>query len=145
LRSYLGRGIAVAVACGDPRADVEFVQDGFNCYLVQGRSWSGWQGETPFCWHHEKVVEAIVECPKNADGTLRLYIVDPDRFQGGRKQRVFVTGKEVGYYDDFQNGIWIEVPIDARQTREGTISIKIENAREGANAVVSKIEFLPRK
>jgi hypothetical protein len=145
LRSYLGRGIAVAVACGDPHADLEFVQEGFDCYLVNGRSWSGWQGETSFCWHHEKAVEAMVECPKNAEGTLRLYIVDPDRFMGGRKQRVFVAGKEVGRYDDFQEGVWIEVPIDAQQTREGTILIRIENTRKDSNAVVSRIEFLPKK
>ena len=55
-----------------------------------------------------------------------------------------VGGETIGTFDHFQNGRWIEVPIDSEKTADGKLSIRIVNARDGANAVVSKVEWVEK-
>jgi hypothetical protein len=82
--------------------------------------------------------------PKGSQGTLRLYITDPDNFQGGRKETIIVGGDTVGTFENFQHGRWINVPISPERTAAGTVSIKVINARSGSNAVLSDIVWLEK-
>ena len=63
---------------------------------------------------------------------------------GGRKETIIVGGNTVGTYDHFQNGQWVEVPVNTDMTAGGKLSVQIVNARDGANAVLSKIEWIEK-
>ena len=86
--------------------------------------------------------EVDLNLPKGAKGTLRLYITDPDSFQGGRKETITVGGDTVGTFENFQHGCWIDVPVSAEKTADGKLSIQVANARKGSNAVLSNIIWL---
>jgi hypothetical protein len=75
-------------------------------------------------------------------GHLRLFIIDPDNYAGGRKQTVLVEGQTVGTYQNFQTGQWIDVPVTASQTADHQINLQVLNARSGSNAVLSILEWL---
>ena len=81
--------------------------------------------------------EADLNLPKGVSGTLRLYITDPDNFQGGRKETIVVGGETVGTFENFQKGRWIDVPVSSEKTADGKLSIQVINARSGSNAVLS--------
>jgi hypothetical protein len=68
-------------------------------------------------------------------------VVDPDNFEGGRKQTVTVAGKSLGLVENFQKGRWLEQPISSDESAEGKILIQASNARQGSNAVISIIEW----
>ena len=82
--------------------------------------------------------------PKNVAGTLRLYIIDPDNYGGGRKETIIVGGDTVGTFDHFQTGRWIEVPVSTDKTMDGKLTVRVVNARDGANAVLSKVEWIEK-
>ena len=88
--------------------------------------------------------KVVLNLPKGAKGTLRLYIIDPDNFQGGRKETIVVGGDNVGTFENFQTGRWIDVPVSAEKTAEGKLSIQAINARSGSNAVLSNIMWIER-
>jgi hypothetical protein len=98
-----------------------------------------------YCRQNPKEIGFSLELPKKAKGILRLYIIDPDNYQGGRKETIIVGGKTVATFDHFQEGRWIEVPADGKKTGEGNLSVQIVNARAGANAVLSKVEWVENK
>lgn len=89
-------------------------------------------------------IEADVNLPKGATGTLRLYITDPDNFQGGRKETIEVGGETVGTFENFQQGRWIDVPAGPEKTADGKLRIKVINARTGSNAVLSDIIWIEK-
>ena len=60
---------------------------------------------------------------------------------GGRKETIIVGGEPVGTFDHFHEGRWIEVPV---KTADGKLSVQVVNARDGANAVLSKIEWIEK-
>ena len=74
--------------------------------------------------------------------TLRLYFADPDEFEGGRRQRIFAGDKDLGAFEKFTDGKWVETSISADQTAEGKIPIRIVNLSERSNAVLSIVEWV---
>lgn len=80
--------------------------------------------------------------PKESKGLLHLYVSDPDNYQGGRKETVVVGDQMVGTFDHFQNGRWIAARVSSDAIADGKLNVRITNARAGANAVLSKIEWV---
>jgi len=83
--------------------------------------------------------------PKGAGGTLRLYMIDPDNFEGGRKQTVTVAGKPLGVVGNFQEGRWLERAVSPGESADGKILIQARNMQQGSNAVLSIIEWIAAK
>ncbi|MGE5296913.1 MAG: hypothetical protein ACM3VT_18990, partial [Solirubrobacterales bacterium] len=80
--------------------------------------------------------------PKNVAGLVRVYVIDPDNFEGGRKEIVTVAGKSLGVVEKFQEGRWLEQRISSQDTAEGRLLVEARNARTGSNAVISIIEVI---
>lgn len=131
--------------CGRPEQEIIYAESGFTARAQSGYAWDGWNLPVYHCRadDHELQIELIV--PKGARGLLRLYIIDPDNFQGGRKQKIIVAGKSLGEVHDFQEGRWLECAIGPEQSLDGKIPIQLRNAREGSNAVLSIIEWVQRQ
>ena len=105
-------------------------------------TYDGWSLPVYHCRADNKQLRIELTVPKAATGTLRLYMIDPDNFEGGRKQTVSVAGKSLGLIENFQEGRWLEQPVAAQDNAEGKLLIEARNAREGSNAVISIIEFV---
>ena len=90
--------------------------------------------------NEETAIELTV--PKGAAGLVRVYVIDPDNFEGGRKQKVSVAGDDMGTVEKFQEGKWLEHPVGASQTADGKVLVRAVNARKGSNAVISIIEWV---
>jgi hypothetical protein len=82
--------------------------------------------------------------PKGTEGTVRLYVIDPDNFQGGRKQTVTVAGHSLGVIENFQEGRWLEQHITPEDSEGGGILVEAHNDRDVSNAVISIIEWVLR-
>lgn len=139
------RGARLVVFCGCLDDEMIYSEPGYSV------SWDGnseqvqvWAGEVPYCRQNPKEFSFNLELPKSAKGVLRLYIIDPDKYQGGRKETIVVGGETVGTFDHFENGRWVEVPVGPDKTADGKLDVQIINARQGANAVLSKIEWLEK-
>jgi len=72
-------------------------------------------------------------------------VIDPDNFEGGRRQNVTVAGKSLGLIKNFQEGRWLEKELTASDTADGKVLISAANARKGSNAVVSIVEWVEGK
>ena len=75
---------------------------------------------------------------------MRVYVIDPDNFEGGRKQEVFIAGDDMGTLDKFQEGKWLEHPVSTGQTADGKVLIRAVNTRKGSNAVISILEWVEK-
>jgi hypothetical protein len=106
-----------------------------------GYAWDGWDLPVYHCRAADQELQIELTIPKGAQGAVRLYVVDPDNFEGGRKQTVTVAGKSLGLVENFQKGRWLEQPISSDESAEGKILIQASNARQGSNAVISIIEW----
>jgi hypothetical protein len=140
-----GPGEALVLNCGTSREDV-YLADGWDYAFKQGYGFQGpqWPTEINYCWADNKSLDFDLICPKGASGMLRMFILDGDNFQGGRKQSIKVAGRMIGEYESFQTGKWIEVPISATDTASGRIPVVMKNLNPSANAVVSQIRFLTK-
>jgi len=76
---------------------------------------------------------------------VRMYIIDPDHFEGGRKQNIVVGRATLALIEDFTAGRWIEHAVGKSETRDGTLLIRATNARQGSNAVISIIEWVEKE
>ena len=135
-------GETLALTCGSTNGDVGFLADGWDFQFKRGYAYSGFPTEVKHCWADFDLLEFDVICPKGASGTLKLFIIDGDNFQGGRKESITVAGKLVGEYDSFQTGRWVEVPISAGDTASGRVPVVVKNLTPGGNAVVSQVRFV---
>lgn len=141
---YRSEGTTLSLRCGHPNGDVEFMEEGWDYRWKEGYSFYSpalWPGDINHCWAGWKQLSFDILCPKGTEGKLRLFIIDPDNFAGGRRQRISVAGRDIGLFENFQKGRWIEVDINSDDTREGVISIIMDNLKEGGNAVVSFVQF----
>jgi hypothetical protein len=139
------RGVKLLMHCGRPYREVLYAEPGYAAVAKTGYSWDGWEMPVYHCRASEKAVEIELTTPKGASGTLRLYVLDSDNFLGGRKQTLTVAGKSLGTIEDFQKGRWLEQPLTAADTESGKILIRAENAHQGANAVISTVEWVEKK
>jgi len=142
---FQANGGKLLVACGLSSAETVFSQPGYSISMdPKVQQWVIWPGDVFYCRMAPGQLEADLYLPKGATGTLKLYIIDPDNFGGGRKETIVVGGETVGTFEHFQQGRWIEVPVGADKTGDGKLSIQIVNARKGANAVLSNVVWLEK-
>lgn len=142
---YQQRGVKLAVFCGRPNGETIYHEAGYSIAPEpKSGMWDGWSGEVYFCREDLKDLDLELTVPRGAAGVLRSYIIDPDNFNGGRKETLVVGGKTAGTFSNFQNGRWIEIPVNSAQTADGKLSIHVLNARDGANAVLSKLEWVEK-
>jgi hypothetical protein len=138
------RGVKLYMLCGRPGKEAIYAEAGYGATAKTGFAWSGW---SPPVYHaragdQETSIELTV--PKNAAGLVRVFVVDPDEFEGGRRESVFVGGEDVGTIEKFEEGKWIEHAVGPAQTADGRVVIRAVNARKGSNAVISIIEWVER-
>ncbi|MBO0803266.1 MAG: DUF2961 domain-containing protein [Nocardiopsaceae bacterium] len=135
---------------GDTDEPVWHADPGYSCTLDQGYQYydpthSTWPATAPanYCWCENPPQSLLfhVTVPKAASGTLRLFLVDGDGYQGGRSETVYVDGHDEGTYSDFQQGKWVTADLTSAQTASGRIEVKVVNARQGSNVVVSEADF----
>ena len=80
--------------------------------------------------------------PKGAAGTVRVFVTDPDTFQGGRKEEVFAAGQSLGLVQNIEQGKWLEKRLTAEQTARGQVLVRAVNRNPESNAVISMIEWV---
>lgn len=120
-------GVKLEMRCGRPEKELVFAEPGYHAEAVRGFAYTGW----PFPVFHtradEEAVHVVLHVPPRSSGLLRLYMIDPDHFQGGRRQEVFVGERSLGIIADFDRGHWLEAEVDPDATAEGTLPIRIVN------------------
>ncbi len=116
-----------------------------DTYIQPGYAWDGWSLPVYHCRADNQELRIELSVPKGAGGTVRLYMIDPDNFEGGRKQTVSVTGKPLGLVENFQEGRWLERVISPAGSADAKILIQARNMRQGSNAVLSIIEWIAAK
>lgn len=134
------RGVKLHVMCGRTGGEVFLAAPGFGYEPRQSFAFAGWPPPVYYCRADDKELGLDVIVPKNAAGKLRLYIADPDRFKGGRRQQVLVGDKDLGTFAEFQDGKWIETDVPASMTADGRLPIRVKPLQ--ANAVISVIEWV---
>lgn len=139
------RGVQLLMLCGRPEKEVIYAEPGFAAKAQSGYAWDGWGMPVYHCRADNKELRIELSVPKAATGTLRLYVIDLDHFQGGRKEEVIVGEKSLGLVGEFQEGRWLEQPIGPTESADGKIVIQARNLRTGSNAVISIIEWRGQK
>jgi hypothetical protein len=140
------RGVKLHMLCGRPEKEVVFAEQGYAATAAAGYAFDGWPLPVYHCRAAEQG-EARIELtvPKGARGTVRVYVIDPDTFQGGRRQEVTIADHKIGPIEKFQEGRWLEQKVTGEQTAEGKVIVTARNARKGSNAVVSIVEWIERE
>ncbi len=139
-----GRGVKLHVLCGRPTNEVFFAEPGFSARATKGYSYSGWGLPVSHCRAGDKEVELDLTVPAGERGKVRVYVIDPDSFAGGRKQKVAIEGRETEVVE-FVEGRWIEEEVATEQTSDGHVLVRAVNSRQGSNAVISIIEWVGGK
>jgi len=137
-----GRGVRLHMLCGRPGKEVVFAERGYTATAKQGYTWDGWSMPVYHCRASEEQVQIELTVPKGVKGLVRVYVIDPDNFQGGRRQKVTIAGQSLELVENFQKGRWLEYSAGHEQTSSGSILIKAMNARSGSNAVISIVEWV---
>jgi hypothetical protein len=140
------RGVKIEMLCGRPKQEVIFAERGYGAAAKKGYEWSGWNLPVYHCRADDKDVQIELTVPKGAEGKVRVYVIDPDTFEGGRKESVTIAGKSLGTIEEFQDGRWLERELDSGDTATGKVLIEAKNDREGkSNAVISIVEWVEGK
>ena len=139
------RGVRLLMLCGRPEREVIYAEPGFTASAKSGYAYDGWNLPVYHCRAADEELQIELTVPKSTEGTLRMYVLDPDSFQGGRKQTITIAGKSLGLVENFQKGRWLEQPISGSDSTEGKILIQARNARQGSNAVISIIEWVGKR
>jgi len=139
------RGVKLHMRCGRPEDEVILAEAGFGAEAKTGHTFAGWPFPVFYCRTDDQDLQIELTVPKNAVGTVRIYCIDPDQFQGGRKQELSINGQSIGTIDNFVEGKWVEHKVTAEQTKDGKILIQAKNARNTSNAVISIVEWQSSK
>jgi hypothetical protein len=139
------RGVHLLMLCGRPEQEIIYADTGFAAVAKSGYAFDGWELPVYHCRAADQELVIELTVPKEVEGTIRLYVIDPDNFQGGRKQTVTIAGKSLGIVENFQKGRWLEQSISSNESVDGKIVISARNARQDSNAVISIIEWLGKK
>jgi hypothetical protein len=139
---------ALIVLCGKDNGKQQDQKKapGYDYKLVQGQLFDGWDAGkgavNTHCWADEKELIFDISMPKGTGGLLHLVFVDGDKL--GRKQTLFVQGKQFGgVYENFVVAEQVDVPVPAAEAEQGKVTVKVVNQAGKHNAVVSVIEFSP--
>ena len=143
LPSAIALNLGVKSYCGGEHVREFFV--GQQDIRLAGHAYDGWGLPVYHCRASDKEVRIQLTVPKQAAGTLRMYLIDPDNFQGGRRQEMFVVGKSMGVVESFQKGVWLEYPVRSDQTDQGKVLIQAVNGNPRSNAVISIVEWVQRQ
>ena len=138
------RGVKLEMLCGRPGKEVIFAEPGYAAKVKTGYAWSGWGPPIYYARAGNEATELELTVPKGAGGLVRVFVIDPDSFEGGRKEQVWVAGDDLGTVEKFQDGKWLEHPVSAGQTADGKVLVRAVNARKGSNAVISIIEWVEK-
>jgi len=136
------RGVKLHMLCGRSRGEVVFAESGYSAKAVEGYSFEGWPLPVYHCRAGNEVATVELGVPPGAAGTVRVFVVDPDHFEGGRQQTVEVAGHVVARVQDFDEGRWLEAGVGSAETASGRVPVRARNARQGSNAVLSVIEWV---
>jgi hypothetical protein len=136
------RTVKLHMLCGRPEKEVFFAEPSYSAKVTKGYAWSGWGLPVYHARAGKDEVEIELTVPKGAPGTVRLYVIDPDNFEGGRKQRMTVAGESLGLIEKFTEGRWLERRVGPEQTANGKVLLHAANARQGSNAVISIVEWV---
>lgn len=139
------RGVKLHMLCGRVTNEVLFAEPGYTAQATKGYSWNGWGLPVYHCRAGNDEVGIELTVPRGAKGRVRVYVIDPDGFEGGRRQNVEVAGQPLGLVEHFVEGRWLERALDGSATAEGRVLVRAINARSGSNAVVSIVEWLEEK
>lgn len=139
------RGVRLYMACGYPEKEVVFAEPGFGVAVKQGATWTGWPPPVFHCRSDDKEIQLELTVPQKAEGTLRLYLIDPDSFEGGRKQEILLGDRSIGVFEKFQEGRWIEIPVTGDMTADGKLLTRVANRTGKGNAVISMVEWVKAK
>lgn len=139
------RGVHLLMLCGRPEREIIYADPGFAAEVKSGYAWDGWSLPVYHCRADNQQVQIEMTVPKDSKGTVRVYVIDPDNFEGGRKQSVTIAGKSLGIVEKFEDGRWLEQPATAAETSSGKLLIEARNLRQGSNAVISIIEWVEAK
>ncbi|MBN1508852.1 MAG: DUF2961 domain-containing protein [Sedimentisphaerales bacterium] len=139
------RGVRLLMLCGRSEKEIIYADPGFGAEATSGYAWDGWSLPVYHCRADNRHVQIELTVPKEAKGTIRVYVIDPDNFEGGRKESVTVAGKPLGTVESFQEGRWLEQAVTAAESADGKILIQARNERQGSNAVISIIEWVEAK
>jgi hypothetical protein len=134
------RGVRFHMLCGRPDRQVLYAEPGFAAECRQGHAYDGWAPPVYHCLSDDQELRIELTVPRREAGRLRLFILDPDSFKGGRKQRLTVGGRELGEFSGFQQGKWVETDITPDMSAQGTLPIVAKNVN--GNAVISVIEWV---
>jgi hypothetical protein len=139
------RGVKLAMDCGRPGKEIVYAAPGYSAESIQGAAYIDWPiGEVYYARTDAHEVHIQLNVPKAVAGTVRAYIIDPDNYNGGRKETVVIAGQTLGPFDNFQTGRWIECPVSAEKNVDDKIDISAINACSNTNAVLSKIEWVEK-
>lgn len=141
-QSLRDQNVKLHVMCGRPTKEIFFAEPGFGMAAKNGHVFAGWPLPVYHTRADAKELQIEVTVPNGAAGTLRLYFADPDEFEGGRRQQVFVGDKDLGAFEKFAEGKWVEAAVSADQTAEGKFLIRVVNLSKRSNAVLSIIEWV---
>lgn len=136
------RRVKLEMFCGRPEQEVIFAEPGYGATVRAGDIWDGWMLPIYHCRSSNTAVEIEVTVPPRSSGTLRAFVIDPDRFNGGRQETITIAGKSSGRIENFQEGRWIEQPLSAQDTADGKVLVRVTNDQDKPNAVISILEWV---
>jgi hypothetical protein len=136
------RGVKLQMLCGRSEKELIFAEPGYAAVAKTGYAWDGWGWPVYHARAGKQEVEMELTVPQGSAGTVRVYAIDPDNFEGGRKQTLSIAGEDLGVIEKFQDGHWLERRVDADKTSSGKVFIRATNARKGSNAVISIVEWV---
>ncbi len=136
------RGVKMQMLCGRPKQEVVYAEPGYGASAVIGFAFEDW---LPPMYHARMDFHTLtlrVDVPPTAKGKLRLYIIDPDNYAGGRREQILVDGKDLGEFKDFQKGRWVELEPTSEMIGDGTLQIQAKSLN--GNAVISVVEWVEK-
>lgn len=136
------RGVKLEMLCGRSKGEVVFAEPGYAANALEGYTFEGWPLPVYHCRAGNEVTSVEVAVPPGSAGTVRVFVVDPDHFEGGRQQTVEVAGRTVARVENFDEGRWVEAQVTAADTVTGRVTVRARNMRQGSNAVLSVIEWV---
>jgi len=136
------RGVKLQMLCGRSKGEVVFAEPGYSAKATEGYAFEGWPLPVYHCRAGNEVATVELQVPRGVTGTVRVFVVDPDNFEGGRRQVVEVAERPVAELEKFDSGRWLEAKLNPAQTAEGRVLVSAKNGRQGSNAVLSIIEWV---
>jgi hypothetical protein len=139
------RGVKLRMHCGRLPGEVVFAEPGFSGLSKGGDPWDGWTFPVYHVRTSDTAFDVELTVPKGAKGTVRVYIADTSDFGGGRKEHVQIAGEDMGLFENFHDGRWIEKRLGPERTADGKVVVRAVNAKKGSNAAISIIEWVGDK